>query len=290
MSSSSSFQLEIQNTLVAMTGNPTPTPDVARLLEEIMRKEAADLVCQIAHVTTMRGARAALVDDILFALRGNKGRIARLALFLGTKMKYRPSTDEGAMVNGQPSPKRKLLCADFLSSVDNLSGNVDEWLSVNNPTLGFSADKVPTEFCQYQEVLELLLVPYYRKSVKFRDWLETCVEVEVKFHGLLYDVLSIIMSEVIAEYIHMASAVRLERHVATYRADSQVFVDPSTSIWSGVRFVSPSAVTSNGLTSSSNDKPASGKAGRTSSSDSTSSSVLTEPSSTPRKLPKAKVV
>ena len=43
------------------------------------------------------------------------------------------------MVNGQPSPKRKLLCADFLSSVDNLSGNVDEWLSVNNPTLGFSA-------------------------------------------------------------------------------------------------------------------------------------------------------
>lgn len=101
----------------------------ACLVEEIVHREMVELLQQAAMAAAKRNVRSIGLEDILFLMRKDKVKLARLIRYLVVKdFKSSSSSIEeevdgsaaisSALAESKTMSKRKKLCFEFLASID----------------------------------------------------------------------------------------------------------------------------------------------------------------------------
>lgn len=129
------FVAEIQNIMHGFGDHPRPLAESAKLIEEIVHQQMTQLLHQALQVANMRNSRFIGLEDVLFLMRNDKVKLARLFRYLSVKdlksqvvkSKALDGSDNGEDLSIPVSlsadrkstqTKRVKLCYDFISSID----------------------------------------------------------------------------------------------------------------------------------------------------------------------------
>lgn len=220
------FTSEIQQMMHGFGDCRKPLNDTALLVEEIVHQQVSALLYQACDVATLRSARFIGMEDLLFLLRKDKVKLARLLRYLdlkdmkatvlkGSNMEEDDGTESGEKVI-QPMKKRRKICHDFLSSIDQ-SGELvalfdddkiddvkhDRLVRAELQSRGMD-QKHYLEFCEARQI------NFSRKykSQRFKDWLMAGVNIDIKPNLPALEILSYFSYETVAQVVDLALLVK----------------------------------------------------------------------------------
>ncbi|XP_074660684.1 transcription initiation protein SPT3 homolog isoform X1 [Tubulanus polymorphus] len=215
------FALEIQQMMHGFGDVRKPLHETAVLIEEITHQHIQSAVLKVADVAAMRNARSISLEDFLFLLRKDKVKLRRLIRYMSLKdLKMTKTEDEdseatGVELKGHPR-KRKKICQDFLSTIDHtgeLSSLCDDD-SIDDikheRALRAELQTRSMDSQQYKEFCEARQTSFSRKyrSQKFKDWVLTGLNLDVKPNVAAMEVFSYLTYETVAQIIDLSLIVR----------------------------------------------------------------------------------
>ncbi|KAK2185536.1 hypothetical protein NP493_231g02002 [Ridgeia piscesae] len=196
-----------------------PLADSAALIEDIVHQQMCLMLEQAEDVAKLRSARFLGLEDFLFLLRKDKVKLGRLvrhmelkdfkaATFKGLGAEEEDTGDTAAGDVKQALKKRRKICYDFLSSIDQ-TGELVDLLSdegiddikyerlqrAEQQTRGMDAH----QYREYTEARQASFTPRY-KTQKFKDWLLTGASLDIKPNPLAIEVLSYLALETVAQW------------------------------------------------------------------------------------------
>lgn len=222
------FISEIQQMMHALGDCRRPLQESAILVEEITQQQMTTLLYKASDVATMRGAKLIGVEDILFLMRRDKVKLRRLLRYMDMKdMKaaiHRSASvdEEESAENADTKPaqpttgKRRKVCYEFLSTIDQTGELLDLFEDEAQDDVKYErllrADL--TSRCldpkQYLEFCEARQVNFARKhkSQRFRDWLLTGVNLEIKPNQHAIELIGYLAYETVAQIVDLSLLVK----------------------------------------------------------------------------------
>ncbi|XP_066281586.1 transcription initiation protein SPT3 homolog isoform X3 [Branchiostoma lanceolatum] len=198
-----------------------PLQSSAALIEELVHSQMTSLLHQAAEVTIQRGARFIGVEDIIFIMRRDKKKLRRLLRYLDFKDLKQKVVKGSGLEEGeaeaedvkQPVAKRRKLCYDFLSAIDQtgelLSLFEDDEIDEVKQERAERADMQTRSMdqTQYMEYVEARQTNFHKKASKFRDWMDLGT-LEVKPNPLAMEILSYLAYETVGTIVDCALLIK----------------------------------------------------------------------------------
>lgn len=207
-----------------------PLQETAALMEDVVHSQLVNLLHQASDAANLRGSRVISAEDIIFVMRRDKRKVARLLKYLqfrDYKSKLVKSLDDddtqpdsdrwGSSGGGQ---RRQRLAQDYLLWMDQ-TGELLALAEKSEP------DPVKQERlerlerqtrnmdqAQYSEFCESRQLSFAKKASKFRDWLD-CSSLDLKPNTVAMEILSYLAYETVAQVVDLALLVRQEMNVKT---------------------------------------------------------------------------
>lgn len=226
------FTIEIQQMMHGFGDCHKPLADSAVLIEDIVHQQMCHMLEQAEDVAKLRCARFLGLEDFLFLLRKDKVKLRRLvrhmelkdfkaATFKGVGAEEEDTSDSAAGDVKQALKKRRKICYDFLSSIDQTGEMVDlvsdegvddikyeRQQRAEQQTRGMDAH----QYREYTEARQASFTPRY-KTQKFKDWLLTGASLDIKPNPLAIEVLSYLALETVAQIVDVTLLMKRDLQV-----------------------------------------------------------------------------
>ncbi|KAM3862777.1 transcription initiation protein SPT3 homolog [Diretmus argenteus] len=237
--SRTSFIPELQSMMFALGDARRPLHETAALVEDIVHTQLITMLQQACEGAALRGSRVISAEDILFLMRRDKRKVARLLKYLqfrDYKSKLLKTMEDedtqqdtdrcGAAAGGGGSggvgvgvagvnQRRQRLAQDFLMWMDQTG----ELLSLAERQ---EVDPIKQERLerlerhtrtmdpiQYSEFCESRQLSFAKKASKFRDWMD-CSSLELKPNSVAMEILSYLAYETVAQIVDLSLLVKQE--------------------------------------------------------------------------------
>ena len=225
------FTTEIQQMMHGFGDCRKPLAESASLVEEIVHQQMIHLLYQAEEVGRLRNARFLGIEDFLFLMRKDKTKLGRLIRYMTLKdvktaqLKATGFEEDEATEQTQeikaPPKKRKKICYDFLSTIDQtgelvalfddeLSDEVKHERALRAEMLSRTLDS--QQYLEFCEARQASFTPRY-KLQKFKDWLMMGVVLDIKPNPMAMEVLSYLAYEIVAQVVDLALLVRKDHAV-----------------------------------------------------------------------------
>ncbi|XP_052811175.1 transcription initiation protein SPT3 homolog isoform X2 [Mya arenaria] len=220
------FVSDIQLMMHGMGDCDQPLLESAALVEEITQHQMISVLYQAADVSAMRGSKLLGVEDFLFLMRKDKVKLRRLLRYMNLrdlKATFNRATsveeENGTETASDLKPvcgKRVKICHDFLSSIDQTGELVALFDDEEEDDVKYErllrADMSSRcmDPAQYMEFAEARSVNFSRKhkTQKFREWLFTGLDVDIKPTQTAVEVVSYLAYETVAQIVDLALLVK----------------------------------------------------------------------------------
>ncbi|XP_062303618.1 transcription initiation protein SPT3 homolog isoform X1 [Osmerus eperlanus] len=251
-SNRTSFIPELQSMMFALGDARRPLHDTAALVEDIVHTQLINLLQQACEGAVLRGSRVISAEDILFVMRKDKRKLARLLRYMqfrDYKSKVLKNIEDEEPLESDRSTvaggnKRQRLMVDFLSWVDQTG----EFLSLTNTLDEIKQERLERlerhsrnmDPAQYSEFCESRQLSFAKKASKFRDWLD-CSSLEVKPNAVAMEILSYLAYETVAQIVDLSLLVKQDMSPKTgpfshviaanyihYHSNTEVKKDPDS--------------------------------------------------------------
>uniref|UniRef100_H3CWV9 SPT3 homolog, SAGA and STAGA complex component n=1 Tax=Tetraodon nigroviridis TaxID=99883 RepID=H3CWV9_TETNG len=226
-SSRTSFIPELQSMMFALGDARRPLQETAALVEDIVHTQLITMLHQACEGAVLRGSRVISAEDILFLMRKDKVKVARLLKYLqfrDYKSKLLRSLEDDDLVSDTGgaggSQRRQRLAHDFLTWMDQTG----DFLSLAerqevDPVKQERIERLERytqsmDQAQYAEFCESRQLSFAKKASKFRDWLD-CSTLELKPNSLAMEILSYLAYETVAQIMDLSLLVKQEMTVKT---------------------------------------------------------------------------
>ncbi|XP_042289199.1 transcription initiation protein SPT3 homolog [Thunnus albacares] len=232
--SRTSFIPELQSMMFALGDARRPLHETAALVEDIVHTQLITMLHQACEGASLRGSRVISVEDILFLMRRDKRKVARLLKYLqfrDYKSKLLKTLEDddmqqdtsgagaaGGVAGG--NQRRQRLAQDFLVWLDQTG----ELLSLADrqevdPVKQERMERLERQTramdqAQYSEFSESRQLSFAKKASKFRDWLD-CSSLELKPNSIAMEILSYLAYETVAQIVDLSLLVKQEMAAKT---------------------------------------------------------------------------
>lgn len=240
-----SYTQEIQLMMHAFGDHHKPLFESAQLIEEIVHQQMTTILSLACDVASSRGSRFTGLEDILFLMRREKVKLARIVRYLAVKdmknvIKSSVGLEEEEMLevafnasqdnnnstagnnNGDSAAakpqqsKRVKLCYDFLSSIDQRGSLLevfdDNFVDALKHERDVRIDRLASSLSQahYIKYSEARQASFANKArpTKFRDWLLKDSQIELKPNIFALEVLQYLAYETVAQIVEMSLIVK----------------------------------------------------------------------------------
>ncbi|XP_047460051.1 transcription initiation protein SPT3 homolog isoform X2 [Mugil cephalus] len=229
--SRTSFIPELQSMMFALGDARRPLHETAALVEDIVHTQLITMLHQACEGASLRGSRVISAEDILFQMRRDKRKVARLLKYLqfrDYKSKIlktledddaQQEPEKGAALAGG-NQRRQRLAQDFLVWMDQTG----ELLSLAerqevDPVKQERMERLERhtramDQAQYSEFCESRQLSFAKKASKFRDWLD-CSSLELKPNSIAMEILSYLAYETVAQIVDLSLLVKQEMTAKT---------------------------------------------------------------------------
>lgn len=221
--SRTSFIPELQSMMFALGDSRRPLHETAALVEDIVHTQLITMLHQACEGATLRGSRVISAEDILFLMRRDKIKVARLIKYLqfrDYKSKLLKTVEDedvqqetGAAAGG--NQRRQRLAQDFLVWMDQTGDllSLAERQEVD-PIKQERMERLERQTramdqAQYVEFCESRQLSFAKKASKFRDWLD-CSSLELKPNSIAMEILSYLAYETVAQIVDLSLLVKQE--------------------------------------------------------------------------------
>ncbi|XP_030011626.1 transcription initiation protein SPT3 homolog [Sphaeramia orbicularis] len=231
--SRTSFIPELQSMMFALGDARRPLHETAALVEDIVHTQLITMLHQACEGAALRGSRVISAEDILFLMRRDKRKVARLLKYLqfrDYKSKLlksleddepQPDTDRfGSSGVAGGNQRRQRLAQDYLVWMDQTG----ELLSLAerqeiDPVKQERMERLERQTrtmdqAQYAEFCESRHLSFAKKASKFRDWLD-CSSLELKPNSIAMEILSYLAYETVAQIVDLSLLVKQEMTAKT---------------------------------------------------------------------------
>lgn len=228
-----SFIPELQSMMFALGDARRPLHETAALVEDIVHTQLITMLHQACEGATLRGSRVISPEDILFLMRRDKRKLARLLKYLqfrDYKSKLLKTVEDedtqvesdrwGAAGPAAANQRRQRLSQDFLVWMDQTG----ELLSLADrqevdPVKQERMERLERQTrnmdqAQYSEFCESRQLSFAKKASKFRDWLD-CSSLELKPNSIAMEILSYLAYETVAQIVDLSLLVKQEMTAKT---------------------------------------------------------------------------
>ncbi|XP_054874862.1 transcription initiation protein SPT3 homolog isoform X1 [Amphiprion ocellaris] len=236
--SRTSFIPELQSMMFALGDARRPLQETAALVEDVVHTQLITMLHQACEGAALRGSRVISAEDILFLMRRDKRKVARLLKYLqfrDYKSKLLKTLEDedtpqeqdrwaasgaagGAVAGG--NQRRQRLAQDFLVWMDQTG----ELLSLAerqevDPIKQERMERLERQTrnmdqAQYSEFCESRQLSFAKKASKFRDWLD-CSSLELKPNSIAMEILSYLAYETVAQIVDLSLLVKQEMTAKT---------------------------------------------------------------------------
>ncbi|XP_005922538.1 transcription initiation protein SPT3 homolog isoform X1 [Maylandia zebra] len=221
------FIPELQSMMFALGDARRPLQETAALVEDIVHTQLITMLHQACEGAALRGSRVISPEDILFLMRRDKRKLARLLKYLqfrDYKSKIlKTLEDEDTQAESGPAganQRRQRLAQDFLVWMDQTG----ELLSLAerqeiDPIKQERMERLERQTrnmdpAQYAEFCESRQLSFAKKASKFRDWLD-CSSLELKPNSMAMEILSYLAYETVAQIVDLSLLVKQEMTAKT---------------------------------------------------------------------------
>ncbi|XP_013880054.1 transcription initiation protein SPT3 homolog [Austrofundulus limnaeus] len=226
--SRTSFIPELQSMMFALGDTRRPLHETAALVEDIVHTQLIHMLHQACEGTALRGSRVISAEDILFLMRRDKRKLARLIKYLqfrDYKSKLLRTVEDEEMVqepggSAAGNQRRQRLAQDFLAWMDQTGVllSLAERQEVD-PVKQERMERLERQTrnmdpAQYSEFCESRHLSFAKKASKFRDWLD-CSSLELKPNSMAMEILSYLAYETVAQIVDLSLLVKQEMSVKT---------------------------------------------------------------------------
>ncbi|XP_070697103.1 transcription initiation protein SPT3 homolog isoform X3 [Pempheris klunzingeri] len=230
--SRTSFIPELQSMMFALGDARRPLHETAALVEDIVHTQLITMLHQACEGASLRGSRVISAEDILFLMRRDKRKVARLLKYLqfrDYKSKLlktlededmQPETGGGAGGVAGGNQRRQRLAQDFLVWMDQTGDllSLAERQEVD-PIKQERMERLERQTRtmdqgQYSEFCESRQLSFAKKASKFRDWLD-CSSLELKPNSIAMEILSYLAYETVAQIVDLSLLVKQEMAAKT---------------------------------------------------------------------------
>ncbi|KAL5010151.1 hypothetical protein ScPMuIL_012456 [Solemya velum] len=215
-----------------------PLQDSAILVEELVHNQMVSLLYQSSEVASSRNGRFISIEDLVFLLRKDKVKLRRFLRYMELKdvksaaLRSTGMDEEDSMEQDcnlfktyfegekiQPMKKRRKLCYDFLSSIDQTG----ELLALFDDE---STDEIkherllraelksrgmdPNQYIEYCEARQVSFSRKY-KSQRFKDWLMTGITLDIKPNALAMEGIAYMAYETVAQIVDLSLIVKQDK-------------------------------------------------------------------------------
>ncbi|XP_023249268.1 transcription initiation protein SPT3 homolog [Seriola lalandi dorsalis] len=238
--SRTSFIPELQSMMFALGDARRPLHETAALVEDIVHTQLITMLHQACEGAALRGSRVISAEDILFLMRRDKRKVARLLKYLQFRdykskllktLEDEETPQETDRWGAQGAPgtaggvaggnhRRQRLAHDFLAWMDQTG----ELLSLAerqevDPVKQERLERLERQTrnmdqAQYSEFCESRQLSFAKKASKFRDWLD-CSSLELKPNSIAMEILSYLAYETVAQIVDLSLLVKQEMMAKT---------------------------------------------------------------------------
>ncbi|XP_011601370.1 transcription initiation protein SPT3 homolog isoform X1 [Takifugu rubripes] len=228
-SSRTSFIPELQSMMFALGDARRPLHETAALVEDIVHTQLITMLHQACEGAALRGSRLISAEDILFLMRKDKMKVARLLKYLqfrDYKSKLFRSLEDDDLLSDTAAggtgagQRRQRLAQDFLTWMDQTGDLLSlaerqEGDPIKQERLERSERQTRNmDQAQYAEFCESRQLSFAKKASKFRDWLD-CSTLELKPNSLAMEILSYLAYETVAQIVDLSLLVKQEMTLKT---------------------------------------------------------------------------
>ncbi|XP_069574948.1 transcription initiation protein SPT3 homolog [Brachyistius frenatus] len=234
--SRTSFIPELQSMMFALGDARRPLHETAALVEDIVHTQLITMLHQASDGAAFRGSRVISAEDILFLMRKDKRKVARLLKYLQfrdykskllkTLEDEEPQQEQdrwtaaaAAAVAGG-NQRRQRLAQDFLVGMDQTGelltlAERQEVDPVKQERMERLERHTRTmDQTQYSEFCESRQLSFAKKASKFRDWLD-CSSLELKPNSVAMEIMSYLAYETVAQIVDLSLLIKQEMTVKT---------------------------------------------------------------------------
>uniref|UniRef100_A0A671VN60 SPT3 homolog, SAGA and STAGA complex component n=1 Tax=Sparus aurata TaxID=8175 RepID=A0A671VN60_SPAAU len=204
-----------------------PLLETAALVEDIVHTQLITMLHQACEGASLRGSRVISAEDILFLMRRDKRKVARLLKYLQfrdykSKLLKTVEDDETQQDTGAAgvAQRRQRLAQDFLVWMDQTGDllSLAERQEVD-PVKQERMERLERQTramdqAQYAEFCESRQLSFAKKASKFRDWLD-CSTLELKPNSIAMEILSYLAYETVAQIVDLSLLVKQEMAAKT---------------------------------------------------------------------------
>ncbi|KAM8739320.1 transcription initiation protein SPT3 homolog isoform 1-T2 [Acanthopagrus schlegelii] len=225
--SRTSFIPELQSMMFALGDARRPLLETAALVEDIVHTQLITMLHQACEGASLRGSRVISAEDILFLMRRDKRKVARLLKYLQfrdykSKLLKTVEDDDTQPEMGAAgvAQRRQRLAQDFLVWMDQTGDllSLAERQEVD-PVKQERMERLERQTramdqAQYAEFCESRQLSFAKKASKFRDWLD-CSTLELKPNSITMEILSYLAYETVAQIVDLSLLVKQEMAAKT---------------------------------------------------------------------------
>ncbi|GAA6231945.1 transcription initiation protein SPT3 homolog [Lates japonicus] len=229
--SKTSFVPELQSMMFALGDARRPLHETAALVEDIVHTQLITMLHQACEGAALRGSRVISAEDILFLMRRDKRKVARLLKYLqfrDYKSKLLKTLEDddvpqetGGAAGGVASgnQRRQRLAQDFLVWMDQTGELLSLAEREVDPVKQERMERLERQTrsmdqAQYSEFCESRQLSFAKKASKFRDWLD-CSSLELKPNSIAMEILSYLAYETVAQIVDLSLLVKQEMMAKT---------------------------------------------------------------------------
>ena len=92
------YQVEISQMMFVFADVVDPTPDVTKLVEDIVRNQTIEMIIQSRRLSQRRGSKYLSPEDLIFLIRYDRAKVNRLRTYLSWKDVRKNAKDSGDSV------------------------------------------------------------------------------------------------------------------------------------------------------------------------------------------------
>ncbi|KAM9344632.1 transcription initiation protein SPT3 homolog [Symphorus nematophorus] len=220
--SRTSFIPELQSMMFALGDARRPLHETAALVEDIVHTQLITMLHQACEGAALRGSRVISAEDILFLMRRDKRKVARLLKYLqfrDYKSKLLKTLDEEETQQETGNQRRQRLAQDFLVWMDQTGDLLSLAEREVDPVKQERMERLERQTramdqAHYNEFCESRQLSFAKKASKFRDWLD-CSSIEPKPNSIAMEILSYLAYETVAQIVDLSLLVKQEMTAKT---------------------------------------------------------------------------
>ncbi|KAM0792473.1 hypothetical protein ACM66B_005147 [Microbotryomycetes sp. NB124-2] len=236
------FTSEIQQMAFVFTGDSEVDDDVAQYMEDIIKAQLCEIVVNARLQAARRGARTLAVEDLIFLIRHSKANVDRLRSYLSWKdvrKKVKDSEADDELDVEEPATDRALkaskmqvqvpwdleaIYGEFLPDDEDVDkqddGDEDEHKQRLKHFANVTDKMTKEEYQQYSDARQASFV--YRKSKKFRDFLNLGSAIDGALVDDVVDILGFLAYEMVRALCEAGLANR--RRIDLAKANAAVAI------------------------------------------------------------------